>query len=232
MSPRRHSPISDASADAACGEPARMGVLFDLDGVLVDSEREYTRIWNRINDEFPTGYDDFALRIKGTNLNDILGQYYPDPEVRANVVKRLYEEEGKMVYSYCPGARELLERLKSDGIPMALYTSSNHAKMEHLYRDLPEIKDYFDCIVLGDMVKESKPSPEGYLKAAAELGLEPGAWVVVEDSLQGVKAGKASGGKVVGVAGTLPPLTLEPYCDAVVETLENFPYEILGSEVR
>ena len=210
----------------------RWGVLFDLDGVLVDSEREYTRIWDKINEEYPTGVEGFALKIKGTNLNDILTRYYPEQETRDNVRRRLYEEEGAMVYRYCPGARELLVNLKENGIPIALYTSSNHIKMAHLYKDIPEIKGFFDAIVLGDMVQESKPDPEGYLKAAELLGLSNGRWVVFEDSLQGVIAGRKSGGKVVGVAGTLPPLTLQPYSDIVVDTLENVSVELLQNLIN
>ncbi|MDE6271837.1 MAG: HAD family phosphatase [Muribaculaceae bacterium] len=199
------------------------GILFDLDGVLVDSEREYTRIWNQIEQEYPTGIEDFARKIKGTNLNDILSRHYPDPAIRAKVEQRLYELEGQMKYDYCPGAENVLKKLKSAGFPIALYTSSNHVKMEHLYRDIPEIREYFDYIVLGDMVKESKPSPEGYLKAAEGIGLTAGQWIVVEDSLQGVKAGKASGGKVIGVAGTLPAEVLAPYSDVVIDSMSDFP---------
>ena len=202
-------------------ESGEWGVLFDLDGVLVDSEREYTRIWERIGRDFPTGYDDFAIRIKGTTLDNILSTYFPDPETRERVIARLYDEEARMVYAYCRGARELLEDLKANGIPVALFTSSNSYKMEHLYRDIPEIKDYFDEIVLGDRVSRSKPDPEGYLLAARRLGLPAGKWVVVEDSLQGVKAGKASGGRVLGVAGTLASDTLAPHCDFVVSSLEG-----------
>lgn len=205
----------------------RIGILFDLDGVLVDSESEYTRIWNLINEEFPTGVENFALKIKGTNLDNILLTYYPDDNVREKVRARLYEEEGRMVYRYCPGAEKVLRMLKSRGIPIALYTSSNHAKMEHLYRDIPEIEEFFDYIVLGDMVTESKPSPEGYMKAAEGLGLRPENCVVVEDSLQGVIAGNRTGGKVIGVSGTLPESSLSPYCDTVISSMEHFPMEIL-----
>lgn len=201
----------------------KIGVIFDLDGVLVDSETEYTRIWNLINDEFPSGVENFAQVIKGTNLDDILSRHYPDENTRQQVTRRLYEEEAKMVYRYCPGAKQLLDHLKNQDTPIALYTSSNHEKMKHLYRDIPEIKDYFDYIVLGDMVEHSKPDPEGYLKAAHGLGLADGNWIVVEDSLQGAIAGRLSGGKVVGVAGTLPPCTLEPQCDIVIESLFDFP---------
>lgn len=199
----------------------RWGVLFDLDGVLVDSEREYTRIWDRINKEFPTDVPNFAEKIKGTTLDNILSLHYPDLEIRKKVEKRLYEEEDKMVYRYCEGAHELLEDLKRHNVPMALYTSSNDLKMAHLYRDIPGIKDYFEVIVTGDMVSNSKPDPEGYLKAAEKLGLTDGNWIVVEDSMQGAIAGERAGGAVLGVAGTLPPEILEPHSTLVVDSLKG-----------
>lgn len=216
----------NADSHRGGGDSDTIGVLFDLDGVLVDSEKEYTRIWNQIESEYPTGVEDFARKIKGTNLDDILTRYYPDPTLRNMVRQRLYELEGKMKYDYCPGAERVLTHLRKAGIPIALYTSSNHKKMEHLYRDLPDIRQYFDCIVLGDMVKESKPSPEGYIIAAEGLGLSAGHWAVVEDSLQGVKAGRASGGKVIGVAGTLPAEIIQPYSDLVIDSMEKFPVDI------
>lgn len=197
----------------------KWGVLFDLDGVLVDSEHEYTEIWNRINTEFPTEVPNFAERIKGTTLENILMLHYPDPDVRRKVEKRLLEEEAKMVYKYCKGAHALLNDLKANNVPMALFTSSNDIKMAHLYRDIPGIKDYFDVIITGDMVNRSKPDPEGYILAANKLGLQSGNWIVVEDSLQGVKAGEASGGAVLGIGGTIKPEILAPHCNRVADTL-------------
>lgn len=224
--------LQTASVDKLPESNGDWGVLFDLDGVLVDSEREYTLIWERINKEFPTDVPNFAERIKGTTLENILSLHYPDPEVRKNVERRLLEEESKMVYRYCPGAHELLEDLRRSNVPMALFTSSNEIKMDHLYNDIPGVKDFFDVIITGDMVRHSKPDPEGYLKAARELGLKNGKWVVVEDSLQGVKAGKASGGSVMGVAGTLPAKVLEPYCNEVVETLNGIDTALLHSLIN
>lgn len=224
--------LQTASVDKLPESNGDWGVLFDLDGVLVDSEREYTLIWERINKEFPTDVPNFAERIKGTTLENILFLHYPDPEVRKNVERRLLEEESKMVYRYCPGAHELLEDLRRSNVPMALFTSSNEIKMDHLYNDIPGVKDFFDVIITGDMVRHSKPDPEGYLKAARELGLKNGKWVVVEDSLQGVKAGKASGGSVMGVAGTLPAKVLEPYCNEVVETLNGIDTALLHSLIN
>ena len=201
------------------------GFLFDLDGVLIDSENAYSEIWTRIEREYPTGVEDFARRIKGTTLEKILSDNYPDASTRAKVEARLYELEGQMKYTPLPGAVELLSTLNERGIPAVIVTSSNDKKMQHLWSDLPDFRQYFRKIVDGDMVTHSKPDPEGYLLGASLIDRKPEHCVVFEDSLQGVKAGHNSGAYVVGVAGTLPAETIAPYCDVVVDTLEGFDVE-------
>lgn len=201
--------------------------LFDLDGVLVDSERLYTKIWEAIEKKWPTGIDNFAYKIKGTTLDDILNRYFPDPEIRNMVTKELYRLEGLMVYGPKAGAMELLDTLRERGIAKALVTSSNNLKMEHLWKDMPELKEEFETIITGDEVHNSKPDPEGYLTAASHVEVEPYRCAVFEDSLQGVKAGKAAGAYVIGVSGTLKAEDIAPYCDMVVDTLEGLDVDML-----
>ena len=201
------------------------GFLFDLDGVLIDSENAYSEIWTRIEREYPTGIEDFARKIKGTTLEKILSDNYPDASTRAKVEARLYELEGQMKYTPLPGAVELLSTLNRRGIPAVIVTSSNDKKMQHLWNDLPDFRQYFRKIVDGDMVTHSKPDPEGYLLGASLIDRKPEHCVVFEDSLQGVKAGHNSGAYVVGVAGTLRAETIAPYCVVVVDTLEGFDVE-------
>lgn len=205
----------------------KTGFLFDLDGVLIDSETEYSKIWAQVNSEYPTGVKSLESVIKGCTLDKILDDHYPDAEVRKKVVKRLYELEGKMKYRYLPGAHELLSCLRDRKIPAALVTSSNDVKMAHLDEELPDIRDYFNFIVTADLISKSKPDPEGYLLGASSIGCDIEKCVVFEDSLQGVKAGHNSGAYVIGVAGTLPREILEPYSDIVVESLEEIELESL-----
>lgn len=207
------------SNDIAC--------LFDLDGVLVDSERLYSKIWEAIEVKWPTGVDNFAYKIKGTTLEDILNRYFPDPGIRQDVTKELYRLEGLMVYGPKAGAMDLLNTLRASGIATALVTSSNGMKMTHLWKDMPELKEKFETIITGDEVCNSKPDPEGYLKAAAQVGVDPQRCAVFEDSLQGVKAGKAAGAYVIGVAGTLKAEDIAPFCDIVVDTLVGFDTNML-----
>lgn len=197
--------------------------LFDLDGVLIDSEKQYTLIWEEIERHYPTGVAGFSQKIKGTNLDNILSTYFPAPEVRGEVEKMLYRLEGEMVYSFMPGIREMLVRLRESGYKLALYTSSNERKMDHLYRDIPGFAGYFDAIVTGDMVTASKPDPEGYLLAAKLVEAAPERTVVVEDSLQGVRAGKNAGAFVVGIEGTIPSARLAEFSDIVLPTAALLP---------
>ncbi len=197
-----------------------IGCLFDLDGVLVDSERIYTKIWEAIEKQWPTGIENFPYKIKGTTLEDILERYFPE-DVRENVIKELIRLEGMMIYEPMPGAMEFLDALRKKGIPIALVTSSNGLKMEHLWMDMPGLKEKFDVIITGDEVKCSKPDPEGYLAAAKALGVDPKRCAVFEDSLQGVKAGKAAGAFVIGIAGTLKASDIQPFSDIVVNKVAD-----------
>ena len=201
-----------ANNDIAC--------LFDLDGVLVDSERIYTKIWEAIEKQWPTGIENFAYKIKGTTLEDILERHFPE-DAREDITKELLRLEGMMIYGPMPGAIEFIDALKAKGIPVALVTSSNGLKMNHLWHDMPGFKEKFDVIITGDEVSNSKPDPEGYLAAAKALGVDPKRCAVFEDSLQGVKAGNAAGAFVIGVAGTLKASDIQPFSDIVVNAVAD-----------
>lgn len=200
--------------------------LFDFDGVIVDSESQYSRFWSGMEDIYPTGIENFASAIKGTNLKSILA-YYDNDEVREDIVSRLHGFEAEMPYPVYPGVRELLVSLRRAGIGCAIVTSSDAYKMSLVYRQLPWLRDDVDFIVDGTMVSHGKPDPEGYLRAAAALGCEPCRCVVFEDSLQGLAAGRAAGAKVVGVATTNRRDAVGELADVVVDsaaevTLEMF----------
>lgn len=202
-----------------------IGILFDLDGVLIDSEREYSKIWKKINDEFPTGIDNLETVIKGCTLDKILNDYFPDVMTAEKVKARLYQLEALMHYEYKPGADFLLQRLTELNIPKVLVTSSNQDKMRHLYDEIPGIRNRFKHIITSDRITRSKPDPEGYLLGSQLISCNPKNCIVFEDSLQGVKAGKNAGAFVVGISGTLPESVLQPFSDLIVDTLENFDIE-------
>ncbi len=208
-----------------------IGCLFDLDGVLVDSERLYTKIWESIEKQWPTGVDNFAYKIKGTTLEDILARYFPE-DIRGKVTEELIRLEGMMIYGPLPGAIDFLDKLRERNIPLALVTSSNNLKMEHLWHDMPDFRSKFNIVITGDVVTNSKPDPEGYLKAAHGIGVNPARCAVFEDSLQGVKAGRAAGAFVVGVAGTLKAEDIAPFCDVVVNAVAEVNVDELVDTLR
>ena len=197
----------------------KIGFLFDLDGVLIDSEREYTKIWNEIEKEYPTGIENFAYKIKGQTLGKILSDNYPDPEIREKVTVRLHVLEKKMRYRYCEGAENLLERINEKGGKIAVVTSSDEVKMAHLHSDLPSFRNKVGVIIDASKVHKSKPDPEGYLLGAKKLGADIAKSVVFEDSVQGVRAGNASSAYVVGITGTKSRDELLPYSDIVIDSL-------------
>lgn len=204
-----------------------IGFLFDLDGVLIDSEPEYSKIWAQINREYPTGVHNLEQVIKGCTLHKILSDHYPDADIRESVAERLHELEQLMHYDFLPGSRDFLIGLKEKGMPMALVTSSDEKKMKHLDEEIPGFIDFFDFIVSAGMVKSSKPSPEGYLLAASNLKVAPTNCVVFEDSLQGVMAGRNAEAFVVGVCGTLGAPVLKDYSDVLVDNLNEIEIENL-----
>ena len=177
------------------------GFLFDLDGVIIDSETEYTKIWAEIDRLYPTGYPDFTSRIKGMTLPKILDTYF-DMSVREEVNNKCHELESHMTFTCFPGAVEVLKAIKSAGARIAIVTSSDNVKMKLLYGQIPQLWDLADVIVDANMVTKSKPDPQGYLLGAQKIGVNIKNCAVVEDALNGLEAGRRSGAYVVGIATT------------------------------
>lgn len=196
----------------------KIAALFDLDGVLIDSESIYTVFWNRMNELFPTGIDNFSYVIKGTTLPQILDRYFPDPKVQAELRVYLKKQEAEMVYRIFSGVERFLKALKEKGIPTAIVTSSNDAKMKVLFDSLPGFRDYFDVVVTDTDVTRSKPDPQGYMLAAERLGVPSEHCVVFEDSRAGLEAGRRAGGKVVAVATTLTHEDIAGCGDIVIDS--------------
>lgn len=181
----------------------KCGVLFDLDGVLLDSEGLYSIFWDQMDKEYVTGVENFASFIKGFHLSRILG-YFETDEVRQQVLEKLLDYERNMRYEFFPGALDFVKRLRQSGIPMAIVTSSDNKKMQSLYQQHPEFPTLFDHIITGDMVTKAKPDPDCFLMGAKLLGIDIKDCIVFEDSRNGLIAGRASGARVIGIATTLP----------------------------
>lgn len=194
----------------------KTAILFDLDGVLIDSETEYTRFWGDTGRKYNLPDPNFAANIKGTTLTQILSFF--DESDRDDVVKAIHDFEKHMEYPYFPGVEDFLHKLRDSGIPTAVVTSSDDVKMSYLFKVHPELQKLITCFITGSQVKKSKPDPEGYLTAANKLGVAPEDCFVFEDSIQGLNAGQSSGATVVGVVTTNPLAKVEPLSDIVIHS--------------
>lgn len=190
---------------------APFAVLFDMDGVIFDSERLCLAVWRELAEEL--GLEDIEavfLRCVGTNktrTQEIFRAAYPaldfarfDGEARRRFAARC--AGGGLPVK--PGAREILGSLKEKGVPLALASSTEEAVVR---RELQEagLLDFFDAVIGGDRVTRSKPDPEIFLRAAASLGAEPARCFVLEDSFNGIRAAAAAGMRPLMVPDLLPP---------------------------
>ena len=204
----------------------KIGILFDLDGVLVDSEGEYSLFWGSIGDRYDKGAD-FKDRIKGSILPRIL-ESFPEGD-RAGIKAELYDFEGRMQYAVYPGVKEFLQVLKEKNIPAAIVTSSDNAKMEKLFARHPDMRECITHIVTADMVSKGKPDPECFLLGAGLIEVPIEDCFVFEDSINGLKAARASGGKVVGLATTCRRSEVERYADLTADCFGEITLERLAA---
>ncbi len=207
-------------------------VLFDLDGVLLDTEGIYTEFWREIDKLYPTGVENFALVIKGSTLPAILSTYFPDLSIQEKIREHLRHHEDEMIYRPFEGALQLLADLRAAGVSTAIVTSSNAVKMNHIFEVIPELKELVDTFVTDEDVTNSKPDPEGYLLAAKRLGATPGHYAVVEDSLAGLEAGRRAEAFVIGLATTNPAERISHLADITLPSISHLTAEFILSNIH
>ena len=202
--------------------------LFDLDGVVFDTEPQYTLFWGSQCREFHPEHPGLELEIKGSTLDQIYSRWFGgDLEpMRPLVTKRLDEYEAQMDYEYVGGFLAFVGDLRSHGVKTAVVTSSNMPKMENVYRKHPE----FDAVLTSEDFAASKPSPDCYLRAAARLGAAPEECVVFEDSFNGLKAGRSAGMCVVGLTTTNSKEDIEELSDYQTGNYDRLDYHTLCSQ--
>lgn len=206
--------------------------LFDLDGVLVDSERLYTQFYTQLGLDYAIPDPDFALNIKGSTIEQILSRFFPTPEAQADVLDRISRFEASMDYPLMPGVMDFLAALRNEAVKIAVVTSSSEAKMEKLAAVRPQLLAMADTIVTGNDVSHSKPDPEGYLLGASRLGAPIEECYVFEDSISGLLAGMNSGAVVIGLATTLPAGRLKGKAHAIIDGFEGFTPDMMRSVSR
>jgi len=197
--------------------------LFDMDGVIIDTEPQYDIFWKDIAEKYQLGIDGFADLIKGTTNTDIMSLYFSRfPETTKREIlsaNQAYELEMDIIT--VPGVLVFLENVKKAGIPMGLVTSSDDYKIEYVFNRLP-IRQYFDTIVSADRITQGKPNPMCYLLAAKDLGYPPENCYVFEDSINGIKAGNAAGMKVIGLTTSNSADSIAKDCIKVIKDFSDF----------
>ncbi len=203
------------------------GVLFDMDGVLVDSGPLHKESWRRIAmDAGRPMEDSFFDRTFGMRNEEILEELLgPDLEGarKAELGRRkeeVYRELARERLVAAPGAADLVRALKEAGFRTALASSGPRANVE-LVLDVTGLGEMMDAYVCAEDVERGKPDPQVFLEAARRLDLEPSRCVVVEDALVGVEAARRAGMKVVGVAGEEERKAVLREADRVVSSLEE-----------
>lgn len=192
------------------------GVIFDMDGVLVDNRDIHFRAFEIFCSRYGAdGSSERLVPLFGMGNDDIMRTLMPPEVVQARGTAALSDEK-EAIYRqiYEPviepvrGLREFLASLKEAGIRCAV-GSSGCADNVRFVLEKCSIDQYFDACISGDMVTRCKPDPEIYLTAAASLGLPAVECLVFEDALAGIEAAERAGMHVTAVATTLPREVLE-----------------------
>ena len=197
--------ISDLEAE----EVKIKGLIFDLDGVLVFTDKFHYQAWKTMADELGVYFDEtINHRLRGVSRMDsleIILERYEGPDLSLREKEKLAEKKNEiyrtLLESMTPDdvtkeVRATLTKLREKGYKLAIGSSSKNAKF---ILEKVELKDAFDAISDGNNITKSKPDPEVFLKAAEYLGLPPKACMVVEDAEAGIEAAKKGGMYAAGI---------------------------------
>lgn len=186
------------------------GIIFDMDGVLIDSERQSNEGWlwaagqlgvdmpMWLIDSFKGAPAELCCKFFYDYYKGVI-DYWEAKELRTQHVYKIRETEGIPVKK---GVKDIFEYIRNNGLKCAVATSTRRESAEKTLHEI-EVWDYLDAVVYGDEVEHGKPEPDIFLRAAKAIGISPSEAVVVEDSINGIKAGYAAGMRVVHIPDTI-----------------------------
>jgi len=218
------------------GNSLPAGLIFDMDGVLVDSNPFHLQKWVALLDAHRIPYNPAELpKYVLGHRNDTAFRFFFGPQISEQEMQELSEEleewfrrafrpHAKPV----PGLSALVEECHRAGIPMAVASSAMSKNVEFVV-DALGFRKYFRSLLTGDEVTHPKPHPEIFLKTAEKLGLAPSSCVAFEDSFVGLESAKRAGMKCVAIASTFPRDELERHgqADLVAGSFEELSLESL-----
>lgn len=186
------------------------GIIFDMDGVLIDSERQSNEGWlwaagqlgvdmpMWLIDSFKGAPAELCCKFFDDYYKGVI-DYWEAKELRTQHVYKIRETEGIPVKK---GVKDIFEYIRNNGLKCAVATSTRRESAEKTLHEIV-VWDYLDAVVYGDEVEHGKPEPDIFLRAAKAIGVNPSEAVVVEDSINGIKAGYAADMRVVHIPDTI-----------------------------
>lgn len=186
------------------------GIIFDMDGVLIDSERQSNEGWlwaagqlgvdmpMWLIDSFKGALAELCCKFFDDYYKGVI-DYWEAKELRTQHVYKIRETEGIPVKK---GVKDIFEYIRNNGLKCAVATSTRRESAEKTLHEIG-VWDYLDAVVYGDEVEHGKPEPDIFLRAAKAIGVNPSEAVVVEDSINGIKAGYAADMRVVHIPDTI-----------------------------
>jgi HAD superfamily hydrolase (TIGR01509 family) len=211
-------------------------VVFDLDGVLLDTEELWDDARRELAEERGAGWPDDAQRAMmgmsspewSVYMHDVIGLAEPPEEISAEVVRRLealYRERLPLL----PGALDAVGRIGARW-PLGIASSSNRPLID-LFVELTGTGESFRATVSSEEVERGKPAPDAYLEAARRLGVDPGSCAAIEDSENGIRSASAAGMRVVAIPNAvfMPSEEALARADAVLRSLDELTPEVIES---
>ena len=186
------------------------GIIFDMDGILIDSERQSNEGWlwaagqlgvdmpMWLIDSFKGAPAELCCKFFDDYYKGVI-DYWEAKELRTRHVYKIRETEGIPVKK---GVNDIFEYIRNNGLKCAVATSTRRESAEKILHEIG-VWDYLDAVVYGDEVERGKPEPDIFLRAAKAIGVNPSEAVVVEDSINGIKAGYAADMRVVHIPDTI-----------------------------
>ena len=204
------------------------GAIFDMDGLLFDTESIYQETWNELAAEHGVILGtDFISDICGTSgiyMCKVIEKHYRVADgnlIMEECMKRVRQKLKEHVPKK-PGAERIVKTLHDNKIRLAVASSSYPEQIESNLV-LAGMRDYFDVVVSGKEVEHSKPAPDIFLLAAKRIGCAPETCYVFEDSENGIRAGKAAGCTAIMIPDMLPPSEeIKKVADGIYKSLDVF----------
>lgn len=206
----------------------RKMVIFDMDGVLIDSEGFYKEINAQHFEELGVHITDEEYESFIGIAADLMWSYIKEKGKLSQDVATLRRDEKERKHAFLakaplepmPGIPALLKKLKEQNYALSLASSSSRKNVEVIVQKLG-IASYFDCMVSGEEVKNGKPAPDIFLKAAAQVGIAPKYCYVIEDSNNGARAAKAAGMQCIGFRSPNSGQQDLSLCDLIIDSFDE-----------